>query len=98
MDNKRAEQRSTVIMSEGEKKQLAPSEERNGMYSVPAELRPMSSSAISVSAEWRRTPYPWRSACVVFVTFGPARVTLCVKFYCDIMYIIISTRLQLDTK
>lgn len=32
-------------------------------------------------------------ACVVFVTLGPALVTLCVKFHCDIMYIIISTRL-----
>lgn len=33
----------------------------------------------------------------MFVTFGPARVTLCVKYYCDIMYIIISTRLQSKT-
>lgn len=53
----------------------------------------MSSSSISASVESRWTPYPKKSACVVFVTFGPARVTLCVKFHCDIMYIIIITRL-----
>lgn len=73
--------------------QLPPSEDRNGMCSVPAELRPMSSFSVSRDG----TPYPERSACVVFVTFGPARVILCVKSPCDIMYIIISTGLQLNT-
>ncbi len=93
-----SEQRSTVIMSPPAlKKELTPSEDRNGMYGVPAELHPMSSFSISVSVGYRRTPYPQKSVCVVFVTFGPARVTLCVKYYCDIMYIIISTRLQLNT-
>lgn len=52
----------------------------------------MSSFSAGVRVEWR---------CLlkrvhVFATFGAAQVTLCVKFPCDIMYIIISTRLQLN--
>ncbi len=53
VDNKQAEEHGDYEPTRPQKKKkdikLPPSEDRNGMCSVPAELHPMSSFAISVS-------------------------------------------------
>lgn len=65
------------------------SEDRNGICTLERQQsgKTMSSLSISVHGAWKRRLCAEDAACVALVPFGLARVTLGVKCYRDIMFI-----------
>lgn len=94
VDNKRVEEHGDYEPSPPTKKARSITGKE---WHVQCASGPLSSELILYKRQCGDVMYPERSACDVFVTFGPTQVTLCVKFSCDITYIIITTRMQLNT-